>query len=123
VIKVGVVLGAGGVTGDAYHRGVVRALRESGYDARAAQSIVGTSAGAMVGAFLRRPDRPATATTSDTVHGQKLGRVPDLSPLLATIRRPWRARAGVVASSLLPTGRVYGVHRRGRPPLLRAAVA
>ena len=103
--KVGIVLGAGGVTGDAFHRGVLRALDECGYDARSADVIVGTSAGSMVGAFLRKPDRPMQTTTSDTVHGQKLGRIPDISPLVATLRRPWRARAGVIATSLLPTGR------------------
>src|SRR5437764_10757788 len=57
VTRVGVVLGAGGVTGDAFHRGVLRALWEAGYDARTADVIVGTSAGSMVGAFLRRPER------------------------------------------------------------------
>ena len=104
--KVGLVLGAGGVTGDAFHRGVLRALSEFGYDARAADVIVGTSAGSMVGAFLRRPDRPLGASLRDaTVHGRKLGSAPDLSPLLAALRQPWRARPGVIATSLLPTGR------------------
>jgi NTE family protein len=40
-----------------------------------------------------------------SVHGRKLGRAPDLSPLLAAARKPWRARPGVIAASLLPTGR------------------
>ena len=103
---VGLVLGAGGVTGDAFHRGVVRALSQIGYDARSADVIVGTSAGSMVGAFLRKPDRPLGAALRDaTVHGRRLGSTPDLSPLLAALRQPWRARPGVIASSLLPTGR------------------
>lgn len=106
VTRVGLVLGAGGVTGDAFHRGVVRALSEIGYDARTADVIVGTSAGSMVGAFLRQPDRPLRASLRDaTVHGRRLGSAPDLSPLLAALRQPWRARPGVIASSLLPTGR------------------
>src|SRR5437588_31589 len=111
VTRIGLVLGAGGVTGDAFHRGVLRALTELGYDARTADVVVGTSAGSMVGAFLRRPDRAPNAgsmraTMRDmSVHGRKLGRAPDLSPLLAAARRPWRARPGVVAASLLPTGR------------------
>src|SRR4051794_34092376 len=106
--KVGLVLGAGGVTGDAFHRGVLRALADRGYDARKADVIVGTSAGSMVGAFLRKPDRlpPRSAPVmAETVHGETIGRFPELSPLLAAIRRPWKARAGVLASSLLPTGR------------------
>ena len=106
VTSVGLVLGAGGVTGDAFHRGVLRALLEVGYDARDADVIVGTSAGSMVGAFLRRPERALGATMREmSVHGRKLGSAPDLSPLLAAARRPWRARPGVIAASLLPTGR------------------
>ena len=111
VTRVGLVLGAGGVTGDAFHRGVLRALSEVGYDARSADVIVGTSAGSMVGAFLRRPERsPGARSIGATmrhmsVHGRKLGPAPDLSPLLAAARRPWRARPGVIATSLLPTGR------------------
>ena len=104
--RIGLVLGAGGVTGDAFHRGVLRALSEAGYDARSADVIVGTSAGSMVGAFLRQPDRPLGASLRDaTVHGRRLGSAPDLSPLFAALRQPWRARPGVIAASLLPTGR------------------
>src|SRR3954451_6456918 len=106
VTRVGLVLGAGGVTGDAFHRGVIRALSEVGYDARSADVIVGTSAGSMVGAFLRQPDRRLGASLRDaTVHGRRLGPAPDLSPLIAALRQPWRARPGVIATSLLPTGR------------------
>ena len=106
VTRVGFVLGAGGVTGDAFHRGVLRALSEIGYDARSADVIVGTSAGSMVGAFLRSPDRRLGATLHNaSVHGRRLGSAPDLSPLLAAFRQPWRARPGVIATSLLPTGR------------------
>ena len=94
------------MTGDAFHRGILRALSEVGYDARQADVIVGTSAGSMVGAFLRRPERALNSTMREmSVHGRKLGRTPDLSPLLAAARRPWRARPGVLAASLLPTGR------------------
>lgn len=106
--RVGVVLGAGGLTGDAFHRGVLRALRDRGYDARTADVVVGTSAGAMVGAFLRKPDAVTPQRLghdSATVHGKRLGRAPELSPLLAALRRPWTARLSVLATSLLPTGR------------------
>jgi len=108
VTKIGVVLGAGGLTGDAFHRGVLRALRERGYDARSADLIVGTSAGSMVGAFLRKPDAVTPArlrTNTATVHGDRIGWAPELSPFLAALRRPWKARMSILASSLLPTGR------------------
>ena len=104
--RVGLVLGAGGVTGDAFHRGVLRALHDAGWDARDADVIVGTSAGSMVGAHLRRPDeRPPVSRREQSVHGTRLGRAPDLSPVLAAARRPWRVRAGVLGTALLPTGR------------------
>ena len=51
--SVGVVLGAGGIVGAAYHAGVLTALAEAGFDARDADLIVGTSAGSAVGATLR----------------------------------------------------------------------
>ena len=106
--KVGLVLGAGGLTGDAFHRGVVRALAERGYDARLADVVVGTSAGSMVGAFLRKPEAVSPAPLRGrpaTVHGDRLSRAPELSPFLAALRRPWKARMSVLATSLLPTGR------------------
>ena len=104
-MKIGLVLGAGGVTGDAFHRGVLRALWRAGYDSRKADVIVGTSAGSMVGAFLRRPESADHVLRDATIHGRKLGRAPDLSPFAAALRRPWRARPAVLATSLLPTGR------------------
>ena len=102
------MLGAGGVIGDAFHRGVLRALHESGYDARTADVVVGTSAGAMVGAFLRKPQAVsprAVGPDEATVHGERLSRVPELTPFLSALRRPWKAKLSVLASSLLPTGR------------------
>jgi NTE family protein len=48
------VLGAGGPIGRAFHAGVLGALAEAcGWDARSADLIVGTSAGAQIGALLR----------------------------------------------------------------------
>ena len=51
--SVGVVLGAGGIVGGAYHAGVLSALAEAGFDARDADLLVGTSAGSGVAATLR----------------------------------------------------------------------
>ncbi len=52
--RIGLVLGAGGAVGHAFHSGVLAALSETtGWDPRAAEVIVGTSAGSVVGALLR----------------------------------------------------------------------
>ena len=52
--RVGLVLGAGGVVGQAYQAGVLWALHEqAGWDARTADVIVGTSAGSVTGTLLR----------------------------------------------------------------------
>jgi NTE family protein len=54
-MKIGLVLGAGGVTGGAYLAGALTALEHDlGWDPREADVIVGTSAGALTGALLRR---------------------------------------------------------------------
>jgi NTE family protein len=54
VKRIGLVLGAGGLTGQAFHAGVLGALAEAtGWDPRRAALIVGTSAGAGAGAYLR----------------------------------------------------------------------
>ena len=51
---IGLVLGAGGVVGGAYHAAALAALENAtGWDARTADLIVGTSAGAGVAAGLR----------------------------------------------------------------------
>jgi NTE family protein len=53
-MKVGLVLGAGGVTGAAYLAGALAALEHDlGWDPRDADAIVGTSAGALIGGLLR----------------------------------------------------------------------
>lgn len=52
--RVGLVLGAGGVVGQAYHAGVLAALEHDlGWDPRTAEVIVGTSAGSITGSLLR----------------------------------------------------------------------
>lgn len=53
-MRVGLVLGAGGVVGHAWHVGVLAAVEEAtGWDPRRADVVVGTSAGSVVGALLR----------------------------------------------------------------------
>ena len=52
--RVGLVLGAGGVVGQAYQAGVLVALaHDLGWDPRDAAVIVGTSAGSVTGTLLR----------------------------------------------------------------------
>jgi NTE family protein len=69
--RVGLVLGAGGTVGCAYHAGVLYSLyHHTGWDARDAVSIVGTSAGSLVGALLRcgvAPDELADLTNGGPV--------------------------------------------------------
>lgn len=62
------VLGAGGTVGMAYHAGVLRALREeAGFEAADAEVIIGTSAGSVVGAYLR------TGWTTDDLWQMAMG--------------------------------------------------
>ena len=53
-MKLGLVLGAGGVVGMDYHAGVLHALaEEGGLDVSSADLVIGTSAGSVVGSLLR----------------------------------------------------------------------
>ena len=51
-MKRGLVLGGGGLVGLAYHAGVLKALDDFGIDPSIAEITVGTSAGAVIGAYL-----------------------------------------------------------------------
>jgi len=52
--RIGLVLGGGGLVGQAYHAGVLAALEHDlHWDPRDADTIVGTSAGALTGVLLR----------------------------------------------------------------------
>jgi NTE family protein len=110
VTRVGLVLGAGGLVGEAYHRGVLRALADSaGWDARTAEIVIGTSAGSLVAASIRVPPGrpPGSAVPHDhapTGPAPSVRRLGGLATLGAVARRPWRARATTLASSLLPAG-------------------
>ena len=59
-ISVGLVLSAGGNAAEAWHAGVIRALEDAtDWDARRAELILGTSAGAITGLCLRAGIPPA----------------------------------------------------------------
>jgi NTE family protein len=133
--RIGLVLGAGGAVGHAFHAGVLAGLAEvTGWDPRDAEVIVGTSAGSVVGALLRAglsaPDLAARSTDNPlSVEGQRIAaradaarhdqppiparaRRPALrgasapSALVRAALRPWNARAGALAAAALPEGRV-----------------
>jgi NTE family protein len=129
--RVGLVLGAGGVVGHAFHAGVLAALAdETGWDPRGAEVIVGTSAGSIVGALLRagfaardlheeaRAGRPSWRTRRRLQRGEQppapLPAVPPAADVFGAIASPrlvaralaapWAVRPGVVAAALLPAG-------------------
>jgi NTE family protein len=134
--RVGVVLGAGGAVGHAYHAGVLAALEDAtGWDPRDAEVIVGTSAGSVVGSLLRAgfaaPDLAARSTGDpvspeaialarraelDGVRGGVPSRPPRrrglprmASPALlarAALRPFWMNRPGVMLAGALPAGGV-----------------
>jgi NTE family protein len=130
-VPTALVLGAGGLTGQAFHLGALSALHQlTGYDGRRADILVGTSAGSLVAAGLAGGLSAADLTAELT--GEALskegaairarssasllqvaeqtavgGRGPlDLGVLLSAARRPFRTRPVAVVSSLLPRGKV-----------------
>jgi NTE family protein len=135
MIRIGLVLGAGGAVGHAYHAGVLAGLAEAtSWDARDAEVIVGTSAGSVVGALLRAGVSPAdlAAHATDDELSEEGARIEaraeaarrHLPPLPARAQRrpipsmsapgalwraalqPWNARPGALAAAALPAGRV-----------------
>jgi len=132
VARIGLVLGAGGATGGAFHAGMLAALEEgTGWDPRRADIILGTSAGSVSGAMLRAgfsgadlaarlENRPLSPQGSALL--QSMGLPPGAPPaaerpgapsrvgpanpaiLLAAARRPWAVRPMSVMAGLLPEG-------------------
>lgn len=104
--RIGLVLGAGGVVGQAYHAGVLAALENDfGFDPRGADVIVGTSAGSITGTLLRlgvKAEDLAAWTVKAPLSGedevlQQIAAtpVPELAPFrpLELLRRPLRLPA------------------------------
>lgn len=124
-VRVGLALGGGGLTGTAFHAGVLTALAAH-FDARDAEIIVGTSAGSTAAALMRKGFPPSDYVPRVlgeplSAEGEAiLGQMPPLSEplppaarsrrpaspelLRAIARRPWAFRPGVTASALLPLG-------------------
>ena len=132
--RVGLVLGAGGVVGQAYHAGVLAALENDfGFDPRKADVVVGTSAGSITGTLLRlgvKAEDLAAWTVKAPLSGDDevlkqiaATPVPELAPfrplelLLRPMRlpaprmvqraltRPWRFRPLAAAMALVAPGR------------------
>jgi NTE family protein len=133
VTRVGLVLGAGGVVGQAYHAGVLAVLEhDCGFDARDADVIVGTSAGSVTGTLLRfgvSSSDLAAWTVKAPLSGtdefaRRMAQMPDpvfapLRPLELLLRpmrlpspqmvaraltRPWQFRPLAAALTLLAPG-------------------
>ncbi|HQR80761.1 MAG TPA: patatin-like phospholipase family protein [Actinomycetota bacterium] len=124
-MRIGLVLGGGGLTGTAFHAGVLTALAEH-FDAREAEVIVGTSAGSTAAALMRAGFPPSdyvarmTGAALSPEGEAVLGSMPPLSDpgdssdgtrrpaspglLRAVLRRPWRYRPGVAVAAALPQG-------------------
>jgi NTE family protein len=132
--RIGLVLGAGGIVGQAYHAGVLAALEHDlGWDPRTADVIVGSSAGSLTGALLRLGipasdlaayaveaplseeteelivrlggrDDPPAFATPSPLHMLRPWRIPTPTLLRRMAVRPWTAAASL--SSLLPPGRI-----------------
>src|SRR5579863_9288466 len=131
--SIGLVLGAGGVVGQAYQAGVLAALeREIGWDPRSATIVVGTSAGSVTGAALRvgvpatdlaaslygvptsrrggailRQILPADTGPLPTPTVRSILRpwnLPSPALVVRTARRPLAFRADVALSTLIPRG-------------------
>jgi len=66
------VLGGGGAVGVGWQTGLLIGLREAGVDLAGAEEIVGTSAGALVGALLASGREVTEALTSLAALGQSI---------------------------------------------------
>ncbi len=128
MVRIGLVLGGGGYAGQAYHAGTLAALEhDTGWSGRDADVIVGTSAGSMTGALLRRGVAPSdlaswlTEAPDGTDAQHPLGRRPQFDPLTwnsvvrpprlpapqlmaRALRAPTRVRALTVASTFVGDG-------------------
>jgi NTE family protein len=134
--RIGLVLGAGGVVGHAYHAGTLDGLCDAtGWDPRHAEVIVGTSAGSVVGALLRAgfsardlaarstgeplsPEGVELLARSEPAGGP--ARLPSRPPgrrgvprmaspallMRAALRPFWMNRPGVMLAGALPAGAV-----------------
>jgi NTE family protein len=122
VARIGLVLGGGGYAGTAFHAGVLTALAEHGWDARWAEVVVGTSAGATSASLLRAGlppgeyldvvlGKPRSAAAAEVLAGvgplrrAPRPRRPRLRPAAPALLRR-RLPFGVLLAALGPAGTV-----------------
>ncbi|HSL57173.1 MAG TPA: patatin-like phospholipase family protein [Acidimicrobiales bacterium] len=132
-MRIGLVLGGGGVVGVAYHAGALSAIAHDwDWDPRTADLIVGTSAGSIVGALLRSgipahdlaaalvgaevtEADPATIAAARGPSGLppvgwatfvRWPRLPSAGLLRSAVRRPWRIDPLTAVAALVPDGKV-----------------
>src|ERR1700712_5503357 len=114
--RVGLVLGAGGIVGQAYHAGVLQALVQAGWDPASAEIVVGTSAGSLVGGMLRRGVPVPELAEGSYRRGQVVAAGAQSAgtgaaataerALQAAARTGGRARLGSRIAGMVPPGRV-----------------
>lgn len=129
--RIGLVLGAGGSVGLAFHGGVLDAIEQAtGWDPRTASVVVGTSAGSLTAALLRAGLRASdlAAISEDTplsedgeilrrgsaVHNPRVSLGAFLRPrpladpraVVEGLLRPWSRRPAALAAALLPAGAI-----------------
>ncbi len=135
-MRVGLVLGGGGMFGLAYHAGVLAALaNDLRWDPRDAEVVVGTSAGSIIGALLRAGvpahDLAASMVGADLLETpasiaaalvdrsappaltrrdlMRLPRLPEFG-VVARLARPWAVDPVAAAVSVIPDGRADVFH-------------
>jgi NTE family protein len=100
--SVGLVFGAGGVVGEAFHHGVLKAMDELRIDPSAADVVVGTSAGSIVAASIRRRAAPGPVRPLSMRDGQPSRR----HGALAALRRPRQLVSGLLLTPEVMSGRI-----------------
>ncbi|MFN2594362.1 MAG: patatin-like phospholipase family protein [Actinomycetota bacterium] len=118
-MKLGLVLGGGGLVGMAYHAGALKALDDAGVDPSCFETIVGTSAGSILSSYL------ATGWALDDFYEYAFGRHPksaqrdergEVSQLFTPMwsNRSERVRRSIGSLFALASSR--GLWRGGRAP-------
>ena len=102
--RLGLVLGAGGTAGQAFHAGVLAALAEAGWDARSAEVVVGTSAGSIAAAMLRAGISPTSLRSPGSSRGGVTAAPLAPDGIEAAALAPGRVSVGGLLSRLVPPG-------------------